>query len=117
MSLVASFHAQEDAEIDYSKKGYTKEQIEAMQSASSKQKRSVETLGFIFTKPLTHFKLDNFDYLASLFNNYDKYGNLPFQGPITENPAKVIEIFNIIKALLSEKQSKEEKKLSNKKRR
>lgn len=83
-----------------------------MQIAANKTHKPVEYLGLSFTKPLSNFKIHNFDYIATLYNQYDKHGTLPFPGCLTEQPNKVIEAFNVIKALIleeSERQQKQQK--------
>lgn len=54
------------------------------------------------------------NFLLNLFWYFDK-GILPFQGAITEQPAKIIDVFNVFTHLKHEKQKDDAKKQKNKK--
>lgn len=49
------------------------------------------------------------NYLLDLFLHFEK-NLLPFPGTITEQPAKILEVFNIFSYLKSEKMKEEQKK-------
>jgi hypothetical protein len=47
-----------------------------------------------------------FNYVITLYFAYKNNGILPFQGSMVDQPAKIIEIFNVIDALVDEAQQK-----------
>lgn len=70
----------------------------------------VTTLNLTFSKPFKEFEFDQFGFVATLFNQFDKHGTLPYSGSLTEQPNKIIEAFNVIKALNAEQEAKEQAK-------
>lgn len=105
IAIVAAFHSIGAKETDYSR--YSESQIEAMRKAE--RFNPIKSLGLLFTKPLRNFPCDEFDYYTLLYGQYDKHGTLPFPGSLAEQPAAVIEIFNVLKALVNEAEEKERK--------
>ena len=54
--------------------------------------------------------LPEFDYIATLYGQYNKFGTLPFSGSLSDQPNKIIEYFNIIRAIQNEEEQKAYKK-------
>jgi hypothetical protein len=52
-----------------------------------------------------------FGFIITLFNQYNKFGSLPFKGRLTDQPAKIIEIFDLLSQLDSEAQLKHKQDL------
>lgn len=47
-----------------------------------------------------------FDYLLTMYNQYNKHGHLPFEGSLTNQPAKIVEYFELFNQLDMERQDK-----------
>lgn len=58
-----------------------------------------------------------FDYTYTLFDAYERKGLTPFNGPVSEQPAKIMEIFSVYRALENEyeKRAMEEHRREQKK--
>lgn len=83
------------------KRGYSKDILKHL----GKQKKTiVESLNVRFTD--TGIKYDYFNYVLTLYSAYKHNGILPFDGPTVDQPAKIIEIFNLLDALADEAQTK-----------
>lgn len=93
---------------------YTPEQIEVMRKAQKKSSANVRSLNFKFTKPVKEFPCGNFEYLTTLFLPFSKHGVLPYPGTLSEQPNKIIEAFNVLKALIGESEEKLRKELEKK---
>jgi hypothetical protein len=79
-----------------------------MLKEKNQQKYSLKTLNVTFTDT-PKLKYPLFGYVSTLYLNYKK-GTLPYQGSLSEQPAKVIEIFNTLDQLAQEAQVREQKK-------
>lgn len=55
---------------------------------------------------LAKFEYPYFDYVSTLFYKYKENGMLPFPGSLSEQPAKIIEIFEVLSQLDFERQQK-----------
>ena len=99
---------------DISTRGYTREQIEAMHQAMKKRGKKdipeVRSLDVSFRTDLKQLQFPQFDFIYSMYSKYDKFGVLPFPGSHSEQPAKIIEIFDILGAIHAE----DEKRVNNK---
>lgn len=110
VSIIARFNSAGVEEIDYSR--YKPWQIEDMKKS---RRKTVTSLGVQFKTDLTQIKCSFYDLYATLFNQFEKHGTLPFPGALTEQPNYIIEVFNLFGALMSESQTKQQEQ-SNKKR-
>lgn len=84
-------------------RGYSEEAIKIMEQRA--RPVEVKSCNLKITKPLENFKFKGFDYTFGLYNSYKK-GQLPFEGPVSEQPSKIIEIFNIYNQLETEAQER-----------
>lgn len=84
---------------------YTPEQLELAQSRIKDRFEPFETCGLRFTKPFGHLKFDLLSYVLLLFENYER-GSLPFTGTVSEQPAQIMEIFNVLRQLKHEVESR-----------
>lgn len=69
------------------------------------KQRKVSTkisIGVRFDRSLRDFPCDDFGYYCTLFMQYDQHGTLPFPGSLSEQPNFIIEVFNTLKALVTE---------------
>lgn len=103
---MAAFHQLDEVELDTSR--YSKEQIEQMRR--SERVNPVKTVGLVFTAPFRNFVCPDFDYYCTLFGPYDKHGVLPYPGTFCDQPSKIIEVFNTLRALVAEMRDREQKK-------
>lgn len=101
-------------EIDRTK--YKPEQLKALEEALRLESKGAlvdnKILNLRFNEPLKKFadQVYNFDYLLTLFVNYKTHGLLPFEGTISDQPNKIIEVFNTINSVVTELQIKDQKK-------
>lgn len=106
--------SKEEIDPSLSERGYSPEAI-----AAAKKKvafNPIVSCGLRFTKHLSNYKYPLFTYVVSLFQNYEK-GNLPFEGPVSDQPAQIMEIFSVFEHLRAEQQSKINQKLEENVRR
>lgn len=66
----------------------------------------IKSGNFIFKKCLCNYKNPSFSYYMQLYNSY-KLGMLPFEGPVTDQPAAIAECFMLIERLSNERQEQE----------
>lgn len=83
------------------KRGYTPEQIEATRRTAKSKFNPVTSLNLRFKTHFSKFEYEYFDYVLHLFDQYKK-GNLPFPGCLSEQPAQIIETFQVLTALENE---------------
>lgn len=72
-------------------------------------RRAVEliSLNLHFKGDLDKWEYENFNYIMALFDLYHRHGTLPYPGTLSEQPAKVIEIFQILDQLKYEREKKQ----------
>ena len=87
-------------------RGYTPAQLEMVKKTIIP--KEIKSCNLLITSPLEEFSFKGFDYIFGLYSQYKK-GILPFPGPLTEQPARIIEIFNLFEQLEHEYQRKVEK--------
>lgn len=86
------------------KKGYTEEQLRALEARIGKSTKTIESCGIRFTCDIADLKLDEFDFIYTMFDKYNANGVLPFPGSHSEQPAKIIEYFHIMSNLSAERE-------------
>lgn len=86
-------------------RGYSPEALAAARQIAAATFNPVVSCGLRFTKPLDQFNYDQMGYALTLFENYEK-GNLPFPGSVSDQPAQIIEIFGLLKALRQEQEQR-----------
>ena len=90
-------------------RGFTKEQLDALRQGAEQRVESNEivSLNTRITGDLGRFNYNLFDYVINLYHVYNKAGTLPYPGSTSEQPAKIIEIFNTIEQLYLEQRQQE----------
>ena len=83
---------------------------QAMKSRKKADIPEVRSLNISFKTELTNLSFPEFNYIYGLYNKYDKFGVLPFEGCHSDQPAKIMEIFDILSAVHAE----DEARLANK---
>lgn len=101
------FTGEKDNTQELRDRGYTDEAIKSLSKVKSVV--DVRTMGLCFKKQLYSFKYELMPYVTILLENYEK-GNLPYAGPISEQPAQVIEILNLMQAIKLDHQTKQQNK-------
>ena len=62
-----------------------------------------------FKSSVSQYDYPYFDYVISLFTKYDSHGLLAFPGSLADQPAKYIELMELLKSLDIERQQKEQR--------
>lgn len=89
-------------------RGYTEAQIIEMRESLDNQKMNdLISCNLEFTVDLDTFHYPYFDYCFILFNKYNSHGILPFPDSHSEQPSKIIEIFNVFEQLNFEREEKQ----------
>lgn len=101
-------------------RGYTEDQIKMMQKASQEKQLEIISCNLHFKSDLSQFTFPRFNFLMTVHQQYSQFGNLPYPGTISEQPAKIIEIFNVLDSLKLEneiRQREEHQREAEKQRR
>lgn len=69
-----------------------------------KTSKEVISLDVKFTCGIEHIYVEYFGYVVTLFDLYSKHGVLPYTGSLSEQPAKIIDIFNVLDQLYTERE-------------
>jgi hypothetical protein len=88
-------------------RGYSKEQIAVMR-ATMKNGGLDETKwhNLKFTKELTEYQHPHFAYLMQMHDLYREQGVLPFNGSHSDQPAQILEYFDILSQLHMDREAK-----------
>lgn len=87
-------------------RNYTPEAIERVKAKFQGQVATIRSLNVKF-KTTREFSFDGFGYFYGLFRQYQENGVLPFEGCHADQPAKIMEIFDVFEQLHYEKQAKQ----------
>jgi len=115
VATVALFHAAEKpTTLDprLLDRGFTPEQLEVLRKTVTEEVAQYEitSLNVRISGDLRRFSFPEFDYVTNLHYIYKQTGALPYPGSISEQPAKIIEVFNIMDQLIMERQHREMEK-------
>lgn len=119
VKIVATYNNagnEQTTEKELSDSGYTKEQLEQVRLIRKGKKVGIKSCGLYFTRDLSEFNCEKFNYYFLLFQNYER-GNLPFEGTIADQPAQIIEIFNTFQMLRAEQEDKARKQIERQSKR
>jgi hypothetical protein len=108
INLVGNYHALSNGKPDIDpiiESRYPPEVLAQVIQNKKKTFGELITLGLKFTVPPSQFEYEHMHYVLTLFENYDK-GQLPFPGSVSEQPAQIMQIFNVIDALRQEQRKK-----------
>ena len=116
MSLIANFNflasGSKDKRKELKQRGFTEQQIEASLPTGEGKEIS---LNIVFKNGFESFKCDEISYLLETHSAFEK-SMLPFAGSFSEQPAKVIEVFQLISALKQERDDRARKEQERKQR-
>lgn len=87
---------------EISNKGYSPEAIAELHKAMGTTFPEIRSMNLIFKTDLNKFEYPLFNSVMTLFHKYDNFGTLPFSGCHADQPAQIMEIFNILESLRSE---------------
>ena len=94
-----------------------------MSSKMGKTPSETISLNVHFKTRLDDLSVDYFNFVIVAFDIYDRHGVLPYPGSLSEQPNKIIEIFNVLSSLKQERdqkllqeQQKEQKRNERRKR-
>ena len=76
-------------------RGFSEEQIKQMMDHKRTTVNELVSCNLHF-KSVVDWEYDHFDYVLTLFNQYNKHGTLPFPGSHVDQPAKIIELFEVV---------------------
>ena len=86
------------------------ERIEQLKSqVKSKGTRQLKSLNVVFKAPIEEFTYPQFGYVYTLYKKYSDTGVLPFKGPLADQPAQIVEIFNTLDGIETEFKEKARK--------
>lgn len=75
-------------------------------ASMSKLPSEIISLNLHFKQGIEDMSIGYFNYVFTLFELYKNHGVLPYPGSASEQPAKIIEIFDVLQALTSERDRK-----------
>lgn len=85
-------------------RGYSKDILKHLKT---QKKTLLESLNFRFSE--TGIRYEHFNFVITTYTAYKQSGILPFPGCFIDQPAKIIEIFNLLDALVDEAQQRANK--------
>lgn len=106
----------DDREQKLRERGYSEGQIKVALADNPAESKTVTSLNVRFNTNQA-IKYPYFSYVFTLYLRY-RDGILPYEGPLTDQPAKIIDMFNILEQLQHETEVKQRKEAEkeNKKR-
>jgi len=98
-------------------RGYNEKQLAILKTQMKGSVKEAQSLNIKFTRPLEEFTYPLFGYIMTLYRKYTD-GVLPFQGPLADQPAQIIEVFNTLESVEMEfkKAEMEEQDRQNRKK-
>lgn len=103
---------------DLKARGYTDEMIASLGQGSTASRLEIDTCGFRITGDIMSMFYDQFEYVLTLHEAYNK-GHLPFDGSFGDQPSQIVELFNLLTYLQIEthqRQQKEQQKKQSRQR-
>lgn len=89
-------------------RGYSPEVLAEVQAKKAKQRNSVVSMNMKFTEHLSRYQYPLMAYVLALHEQFEK-GVMPYPGSLSDQPAKIIEIFNLLSSLKYESKVKNSK--------
>lgn len=109
-TIIGHYNGLSENKKDLKVRGYSDDMLKHIK----KQKKTlVESLGVKFKEDGIVYPY--FNYVVTLYFAYKNSGILPFPGSLVDQPAKIVEIFNLLDALSDEAQrraAKEQERLN-----
>lgn len=86
--------------------GYSPEQLAMLEKKTITKQYTANSCGLKLTGDYKQFVEPSLGYYLEAFYAYDNQGVLPFPGSFTEQPSKILDIFEILKQMQSEEENK-----------
>lgn len=102
--LIGHYNGLNEKKEELKTRGYSEAILKYLKTQKS---TNVESLNVRFTTDGIEYPY--FNYVITLYFAFKNNGILPFNGCFVEQPAKIIEIFNVLDALLDESKKKAQK--------
>ena len=122
VNLVGHYHKLSEGELispEVYEKGYTEAQIKHLEQRAKEQRgfNRIKSLDLLFQGSLQEYEYSQFNYVMTIYNQY-KIGMLPFEGPLADQPAQIIDIMSVISQLQfeAEKRQRDEYERQQKRR-
>ena len=96
-------------------RGFTEEQLKQIKR-KSKSKSEIISCNLHIKGNLDKFDYPYFSYVLKLFDKYSNHGVLPFPGTHSEQPSKILEIFDLLEALDLERKEAQQREHEKKQR-
>jgi hypothetical protein len=77
-----------------------------MKSSMAKLPSEIISLNIHFKCNLDRFNVSYFEFVIVAFEAYNKNGVLPYPGSLSDQPNKIIEIFNVLDSLKLEREQR-----------
>lgn len=109
MNIVGNYQkVQEPEGPNLHSRGYSKEALLELERQMHEQGKSTKyrCLNLSLPGPLNQYCYPLLGYVVTLHKSFTDNGVLPFSGPLADQPAKIIEIFNTLDSLNHENETR-----------
>ncbi len=79
-----------------------------------KGSNKIQSLNVVFKDQIENYMYPEFGYVYTLFKQYSENGVLPFTGPLADQPAQIIQVFNTLDGMELEQKEKAQKEANKK---
>lgn len=86
-------------------KGYSPEALAILEAKTRRATNAVTSLGLRYDRHLSNYKFPYINYALTAFQNYER-GVLPYPGSLSEQPAQIIEILQVIGSIRAEHEAR-----------
>lgn len=83
-------------------KGYSEEAIRQLQKQVGSSSDYIVSLNLRIHGNLARFEYPEFGFVMTLYDKYSSHGIIPYPGAHADQPAKIIEIFDVLSQLQAE---------------
>lgn len=80
-------------------KGYSEEAIRQLQKRVGTSTDFIVSANLRLQGNLARFEYPYFNFVMALFDKYNRFGVLPYPGSMADQPAKILEIFDLLAQL------------------
>lgn len=89
-------------------KGYSEAHIRMIREKLGRTYNN--SCGLTFTEDYHDYHYDHFNFVIMAYHAYDKSGQMPFKDSLSEQPAQILEIFEVLSALTFEREEDSRRK-------
>ncbi len=87
-------------------RGYSEDALKMLQDRMKDSHEELISLDLHLKGSLDRWDYPYFNYVMTLFDGYDRHGLLPFKGTHAEQPSKILEIFQVLDQLKTEREAR-----------